>query len=50
MASRYEKTRSSAQRKCLVEYDRRYYLVRYGKASWVIRRYSVEEACARAGL
>jgi len=25
-------------------------LVKHGKASWVYRRYSVEEACAKAGL
>jgi hypothetical protein len=31
-------------------HSRRNYLVKHGKASWVIRRYSVEEACRIAGI
>jgi len=46
----YKPTKNAPQRPGLAAADHRSYLVKHNRASRIYRRYTVEEACNRAGI
>jgi hypothetical protein len=50
MSSRNHTTKAAAQSPAMSLYCHRWNLVKHSKASWLIRRYSVSEACDKAGI